>query len=368
VLLTGAGLLGRSFVLATTVDPGFRADHLFALNLSLPRARYPDQRASDFFRTMLERARRVPAVRMAALTDLPPLSGVLASSSHRDAEGHVLEYDDADVGAGYFETIGLPVKRGRLFDAGDPSAVRQVVINEAMVRAAFSGRDPIGQSLWSGPEAPTVVGVVADVHQRGLERPTRPLVYRTILDTGMTSLGTRAVMLVRADGNPASVATAIRSIVRAMDARILPPQMRSIDDIIAEAAAPRKFNSLVLGAFAGLAAALAAIGLYGVLAYLVSDRTHEIGVRVALGADRSRVLKLVMGQGTRLVAIGLALGLLGSIAGVRLLRALLFGVDVYDPTKFVFATAVLTGAALLACYLPARRATRVDPMVALRAE
>jgi putative ABC transport system permease protein len=368
VLLTGAGLLGRSFVLATTVDPGFRTENLFALRLSLPRARYPDERASQFFKTLLDRSRGVHGVRSAALTDLTPLSGVPASSSTRDADGHVLRYDDAGVGPGYFETVGLAVKQGRAFDAADPASAREVVISEAMARMAFPGRNPIGQRLGVGVNAPNVVGVVADVRQRGLERQSLPLVYRPILDTGMTSLGTRGTLLVRAEGDPAQISVAIRAIIHQMDARVLLPEMRSINDIIAEAAVPRRFNSLVLGSFAVLAAVLAVIGLYGVLAYVVSDRTHEIGVRVALGADRTRVLSLVIGQGAALIAIGVGLGLLASIAAVRSLRALVFGVDVYDPTTFVAAAGLLTGAALLACYIPASRAAHVDPIIALRAD
>ena len=367
VLLTGAGLLGRSFVIATTVDPGFRAEHLYALRLGLPRARYPDERASVFFRTLLQRARAVRGVRSAALADLTPLAGVPASTRLVDARQRVLVFDDAGVGPGYFETVGVRPTAGRVFDTAEPPSAGRVVISESMARTAFPGQDPVGQSLGLGPTAATIIGVVPDMRQHGLERPTLPLVYRQLLDTGGTSLGSRATLLVRTD-DPKPTAAAIRAIVRDIDPRVLPPDMRSMDDIIGQAAAPRKFNSLVLGSFALLAAFLAAIGLYGVLAYLVSDRMHEIGIRIALGADQGRVLRLIMRQGSTMLAVGLALGLLGSIAAVRLLRGLLFGVGVYDPSTFVAAAATLAGAALLACYLPARRATRVDPMIALRAE
>lgn len=367
VLLTGAGLLARSFVLATTVDPGFRAAHLYTLRFGLPRSRYPDERASVFFRTLLERVRSVRGVQSAALADLTPLEGIPSSTRMLDADQRGLVFDNAGVGPGYFETVGLLPTAGRVFDAKEPTSARRVVISESMARVAFAGQNPVGRTFGLASAAMTVIGIVPDIRQHGLERPTLPLVYRQLLDTGMTSLGSRATLLLRTD-DPKAIAAAIHTIVREMDPRVLQPPMRSMDEIIGEAAAPRKFNSLVLGSFAVLAALMAAIGLYGVLAYLVSDRTQEIGIRMALGADRRRVLRLIMRQGSILLGVGVVLGVLGSIAAARLLRGLLFGVGVYDPSAFIAAAGTLAAIALLACYLPARRATRVDPMIALRAE
>ncbi|HWH53316.1 MAG TPA: ABC transporter permease [Gemmatimonadaceae bacterium] len=369
VLLTGAGLLGRSFVRATTVDPGFRAENLLSARFELPRARYPNARARQFFATIVERTRAIPGVRSVALGGVPPLDGVSFSTRHTDRTGHAVEFDDLLVGAGYFETLGLPITAGRAFDAADVTGVRRsVILSASLARMAFPGANPIGQTFGSGADAATVIGIVGDVHQRGLEQAPKATAYFAFADSGMTELGQYAALLVRTDGNDARVAAGVRAIARSMDGRLLPPDPRTVESTIADAAAPRKFNTLVLGAFAMLAATLAAIGLYGVLAYLVTDRTREIGIRIALGADRDRVLRLVMSQGVWLTTIGVALGLAGSAAAVRLLRSMLFGVGAYDLASFALAAAVLGGAALLACYLPARRATRVDPMITLRTE
>ena len=342
---------------------------MISARVELPQSRYTNARARPFFATAVERVRGIPGVSGVALGGAPPLEGAAYSTTQHDRDGHVLSYDDQLAGPGYFETLGLPIAQGRAFDASDGNATRRtVIVSASLARAAFPGKNPIGQTLNSGPDAATVIGVAGDVHQRGLEQSSRPMAYYAFGDTGMSELGPYATLLVRASGNTAAAAAAIRAIVRSIDPRLLPPDARTIESVIADAAAPRKFNTLVLGAFALLAASLAAIGLYGVLAYLVTDRTREIGIRIALGADRDRVLRLVMVQGLALTAIGVGLGLVGSAAAVRLLRSLLFGIGAYDPATFGAAAAVLVGAALLACYLPARRATRVDPMIALRAE
>jgi putative ABC transport system permease protein len=369
VLLTGAGLLGRSFVRATTVDPGFRAENLLSARFELPRARYPAARARQFFAAIVDRTRAIPGVRSVALGGVPPLEGASFGTRHTDLTGHSLEFDDLLVGSGYFETLALPIKAGRSFDAADVTGARRnVILSASLARMAFPSANPIGQTFGSGSDAATVIGIASDVHQRGLEQAPKATAYFAFADSGRTELEQYATLIVRTNGNDAGVAAAIRANVRAMDGRLLPPDTRTVESKIADDAAPRRFSTLVLGAFAALAAALAAIGLYGVLAYLVTDRTREIGIRIALGADRDRVLRLVMTQGVWLTAIGVGLGLAGSAGAVRLLRSMLFGVGEYDPASFGVAAAVLAGAALLACYLPARRATRVDPMIALRAE
>ena len=366
VLVTGAGLLANSFVRAMAVDPGFRPQRLLAVSLDLPRSRYTTDRAGAFYDEMLMRVRALPGVESAALAGgLPPSSRRMSFSTSENGKDSP-RIDVSVVGDGYVETIGAILVAGRSFTAGDGANAPPVaMINSTMARIMFSGRNPLGQPITVAGSRATIVGVMRDMVQLGATSESAPFVFLPVSQDGA---GGRMTILVRAAGTPELFENPIRQIVASMDQAQPPPTFKTMDDALAESVAPLHFSTVLLGIFASIAAILAAVGLYGVMAYLVDDRTREIGIRIALGADRSQVVRIVLGNGMMLTMIGLVAGLAGSVLAVRLLRAMLYRVSMYDPWTFVVGAAVLGAAAFLACYLPARRATRLDPMVALRAE
>jgi putative ABC transport system permease protein len=370
VLLTGAGILTKSFARVTSIDSGIRSEHVLVVSFSLSRTRYPDAIAGQFFAPLVERAAKIPGVRSIAMADATPLSGVRMSFSTTNAVTHTSspKIDEAVVGEGYFETLGIQLRSGRLFSPSEhrDGQPKTAVVNEAFVRALFPGQDPLGKlTSVGGSDSARVVGVVHDVLQHGIESAAPPMVYLPMTPGGIDGFVT---ILINATGDPAGLVTSVRQIARSIDATQPVPKFTTMEDIVSTAVAPRRFSFTLLGLLAVLAATLAAIGLYGVMAYLVAERTNEIGIRMALGADRARVLRLVVGEGTRLIVVGIVFGLAASAAAVRLLRGLVFEVSVYDPWAFAAGAALLGGVALIACYVPARRATRVDPMIALRGE
>ena len=370
VLLTGAGILTKSFARVTSIDSGIRPEHVLVVSFGLSRARYPGATAAQFFTPLVERAAKIPGVRSIALADATPLSGVRMSFSATDLVRHTSSprIDQSVVGDGYFETLGIQLRSGRLFSTDERRAggPKVTVVNEAFARAMFGGEDPIGKmTSVGGSDSARVVGVVHDVLQHGVESAATPMVYVPMMPDGIDGGMT---LLVNATGDPAGMIAPLRQITRNIDPTQPVPKFTTMDDVMSTAVAPRRFSFTLLGLLAVLAATLAAIGLYGVMAYLVAERTNEIGIRMALGADRARVLALVVGEGTRLIVIGVVLGLVVSVAAVRMLRGLVFEVSVYDPWAFGIGAVLLGGVALIACYVPARRATRVDPMIALRGE
>lgn len=370
VLLTGAGILTKSFARVTSIDSGIRPEHLLVVNFSLSRNRYPAATAAQFFTPLVERVRSLPGVRSVALSDAPPLSGVRMSFSTTDEVTHVSSprIDVSGVGDRYFETAGIRLRSGRLFSSDERRGAgpKAAVVNEAFARALFRGEDAIGKrTSVGGGDTARVVGVVRDVLQHGVEEAATPMVY---LPLASGDIDPFMALVVNATGDPAGLITPIRQIARDIDRTQPVPKFTTMEQVMATAVAPRRFSFTLLGLLAGLAASLAAIGLYGVMAYLVAERTNEIGIRMALGADRARVMALVVGEGTRLIVVGVVLGLAVSVAAVRMLRGLVFEVSVYDPWAFGVGAALLAGVALIACYVPARRATRVDPMIALRGE
>ena len=374
-LLVGAGLLLKSFVRLQRVDPGFNSRGILTATIGLPRTGYPERRQiTAFYGQLIERLKALPGVQAAgAVSDLPLGGG--ASDVSFVVQGRPLPPPGQrpaawynSVTTDYFRTMGVRLLRGREFGERDSEqAPRAVIISETMARRFFPDEDPIGKRLGNGEDDNwrEIVGVVADVRHFGLDAEARPTMYfpdRQAPSRGMS-------LVVRAGGgDPLALAGAVRGAVLALDPNLAVAGLGTLDALVSDSIATPRFVLLLIGAFAGVALLLAAVGIYGVMAYAVGERTHEIGVRMALGAQPGDVLRLVVGQGMTLVVAGVGLGLVGAFALTRLMATLLFQVSATDPLIFASVPAVLAGVALLACYLPARRATRVDPLVALRYE
>ena len=366
VLLTGAGLVARTFAHVASIDPGFRPEQLISTAVQLPEPRYPDEKAAPFFEEMLARIRRIRGVETATFVDAPPFAGVRMSVEGKDSLGRQIpRIDVIAVGPEYFRTLGARLVEGRPIDSTDRAgAPRVVVMNETLARRLYPGTTAIGRTFAVGGGA-TVVGIVGDVLQRELEAAAPPLAYVSMAQQGM---GRYTRVMVRVAGGTRPVEAAIAQTVRSIDPSLSPPKFRRMEEAVAESIAPRKFTFLLLGTFAMLAAALAVVGLYAVLAHLVADRTREIGIRAALGADRARVVRFVVKQGAVLVGGGIVAGLFGAIALTRLVASLLSGVSERDPITFTAVPLLLGLVAMLATLVPAWRAARVDPVIALSAE
>ena len=379
VLLAAAGLLLRSYARLLDVDPGFRPDHLLVAETSWSPSKYgdaPSRRA--FFADVLERTRALPGVTSAGYVTNPPLT-FLGGRAFFVAEGQPPP-EPGDFGrniasvrgvsGGYLETLGVPLIRGRNFDSRDSAtAPRTVVINEAMARMRWPGEDPVGRRVRFGfPDTPwlTVVGVVGDVKQMALDTAPFPELYTPVEQTNADFLWPR-YLVVRTKDEPLSLATAVRQVVRDVDPD-QPVGVRSMSDVFDAAVANRSTQLTLVGGFAALALLLASIGLYGVLSYTVARRASEIGLRMALGAPRGRVVGSIVRSALLTALIGLAIGLAGSLALSRLLASSLFGVQPTDPATLAAVSAAVLLVTLLASYLPARRAADIDPVSALRTE
>jgi putative ABC transport system permease protein len=375
VLLIGAGLLARTFIYLITVNPGFDPHHLLTLRISVSGNEYskPEQQTA-FFEQLLERVKALPAIQSADAGSGLPLLG-WGSLRGTDVEGQPeappgLRPDvpcDA-VGPSYFGTLRIPLLAGRAFSEKDRQGAPQVaIVNQAFARQFFPDQNVLGKHVRAGLRTGPwreIIGIVGNVKQLGLDHPESPAIYLPYLQEPDSSMDA----LVRAAGDPLNSVADVKAAVRAVDANQPVYDVATMDQRLSESIAPQRFNALLVGMFALLALGLGAIGIYGVLAYSVAQRTHEIGVRVALGARRADVLALVVGEGMRLVALGMGIGLPGALALTRLLRSLLFGVKPSDPVTLLAVSVGLLLVASLACYLPARRATKIDPMVALRYE
>jgi predicted permease len=375
VLLIGAGLMAKSLWALMHVSPGFRADSVLTARLSLPPWRYPDnRRIAAFERELLETLSRKPGVQSAALATYLPLSG-LENGWSFIVEGrpplpvgmyNMSNYRPAS--AGYFETIGIPVLRGRSLTPADTADSPWVtVINESMAREYWGGQDPIGSRLQFGAETwRTVIGVVGDVRHDGLDEETKPEMYVPMEEAPNTEGSPTIVIRTALDAGTA--AAELRGAVAAIDRAIPVDRIQTMEQLVSGSVAQPRFRTVILAAFSMLALVMASIGIYGVMNYLVIQRTREFAIRVSMGATRAEVLRLVLGRAAALIGAGTGLGLAGSLVLVRVIAGLLFGTAPLDPLTFAAAPVLLAGVALAASCLPALRATRVDPMVALRYE
>ena len=375
VLLIGAGLLIKSFYRVLQVNPGFAPERVLTMDLSLTDARYPaPQQKSEFFSQVLRRVESLPGVRSAALADSLPLSpyqAFLMMSLNRLLPRAALSSSTTvmmkrlTVSPGYFYTLGIPVLKGRTFtDHDDEQALKVAVVNEALARQLLPTEDPIGKQLPLFNDNLTVVGVVGNTRHEGLSQDTEAEFYVPYLQ----SPGNSMQLAVRTAADPDSMVSAVRAQVRDVDPDQPLYHVATLNQVLSESLAPRRFNMLLLGIFAGIALTLATVGIYGVMAFSVTQRTHEIGIRMALGAERRNVLRLIVLQGLRLTLFGVVLGVAGAWALTSFLTTFLFGVAPRDPATFALVSLALVAVSILACYIPARCATRVDPMVALRYE
>jgi predicted permease len=376
VLLVGAGLLLRSFQRVLETDPGFQPEHVLTASLSLPDQQYKqDAQVRSFYQRLMERLRQMPGVGIAGgSTDLPLQAGwnhIFTAEGYQSAPGASLNLANHSVILGqYLETMGVPLLRGRYFTEQDNGESTHVLmVSESLAKRYWPNGDAIGKRLkWGPPESKdawlTIVGIVGDVKQGTLETETTPHTYEPFLQNTVRTLN----VAMRAAGGPATLASALRTTVWTIDSQLAVAKMQTMDQVISESTTPRRFNLFLLAGFAGLALILSATGIYAVIAYSVGRRVHEIGVRMALGAQRADVMRLVVGQGLVLLGIGLVAGIAGALVLTRSLASFLYGVRPADPVTFAFVVVILAGVALLASYIPARRATKVDPMVALRYE
>jgi putative ABC transport system permease protein len=387
VLLIGAGLLIKSFWRLQHIDTGFRSEQLLTMRLFPPASTYIDnQRTAAFYEKLLERVRSLPGVNEAAVTDGVPL-GDGGGATFLEIEGHPSEQSAHNTvgwritSPSYFRTLGVRLLRGRFLEDADREGVMPVaVVNETLARAYWPNEDPLGRRIRMLNRDPkhattvflTVVGVVADVKNAGLTEAAKHEVYASLRQrmAAIDHMGEERQMslTVRTSVEPMNQVSAIRQEVAALDGNVPIANVRTMEQILATATFQPRFNMILLGLFAALALVLAAVGIYGVLSYSIIQRTQEIGIRMTLGASRREVLKLVIGRGMRLALLGQAAGLVAAFAVTRLMATLLFGVSATDPVTFGLLPPLLTTVALMACWIPARRATKVDPMVTLRAD
>jgi len=378
VLLVGSGLMLKSLYRLQHVEPGFNPENVLTMRLALPQSKYsepPRQRA--FFEQLLSKIELLPGVRDVGAVNFLPLSGT-GNRRNFSIEGQPepkLNLEFRMASPHYFRTLGIQLREGRFFDERDrEDAPRVAIINETLARLFFPNEDPLGKRLKLGDVSSpfpwlTIAGLVRDVKHGGPEAETPPEMYVPYLQPLLPNWNVPAMFVaIRADAEPLSLVAPVRNKVQELDPEQPIYSVTTMEQLLAGVTAPRRFNTLLLAAFASLALLLTVIGIYGVMAYVVTQRTREVGIRMALGASRRDVLKLVIGQGTVLIGTGSAIGVIGSLALTRVMSGLLFGVTSTDPFILAAVPLLLAGVALGACFVPARRATKVDPMVALRYE
>jgi putative ABC transport system permease protein len=380
VLLTGAGVMMRTFVALQTVDLGFNPHNILVARLPFPKGQYKTAAEKQrFFSQLLPKLKALPGVVDATETStLPPYGGIgtdldITGKTHSDRWEAIYQL----VSEGYVHTLGARLLHGRLMEESEVAGARKVaVVNQTLVTKWFGKEDPIGRQitikhLGTIPNSPVVnpvfeiVGVISDMKNSGVQEPVRPEILVPYTVTGNFARG----ILVRTAGNPVSLLNPVRREIWAVDKNVALTMTRTLDDFLSDFSyAQPRFLLAVLGVFAGVGLVLVAVGVYSVIAYTVSRQTHEIGIRMALGASRGDVIGMVLRMGLWLVAIGLAVGLAASLAANRVLSSELWGVSARDPLTFAAVALVVLTAGVAACWFPARRATRVDPMIALRFE
>ncbi|HSE36069.1 MAG TPA: ABC transporter permease, partial [Blastocatellia bacterium] len=374
VLLIGAGLMIRSFSRLHQMNLGFNPDNVVALNMSLSRSKYPEDRQRvAFFQAALERLQSLSGVQAAGATTGLPLTLSVSGSDFRiegrpePEPGTEMIINTRSVSPGYFGALGIRLIKGRDFSDRDNSdAPKVAVINSDLARIHFPDEDPIGKRITfdDGESWISIAGVIDDVKQLGLDSSAQPEVYFPYQQAAHPSMS----IVVRTASNPLSLVPAMKSQIQEIDKDLPIADVKTMGQLLSESVSGRRFNMLLLTVFAVVALVLAAVGIYGVMSYSVSHRTHEIGIRMALGAQTSEVLKLVVRQGMFLTLAGLAAGIVASLLLTQLMTSMLFGVTATDPLTFAAVSVLLAGVALGACLVPARRAAKVDPIVALRYE
>ncbi|SPE37393.1 conserved membrane hypothetical protein [Candidatus Sulfopaludibacter sp. SbA6] len=377
ILLVGAMLLFRSLVGLLAVNPGLDPANVLTFRVILPTVRYSElPRRTQFFARAIEQIQRLPGVRSASAVSFLDFNGMVAGTSVRiggrpaPKPGEELVANIRTVMPGYFRTMGIPLESGRDFTAADndPASPYRFIVSQAFARNYLRGERPLGIQISAEMDRQNpfgeIIGVAGDVNDGALDKPARPTVY--YIHAHLTYTG--MVFVVRAGGNPMGLAEPVRRIIRGLDSAQPVADMRAMGAIVAETFSRQRFSALLLSGFSLTSLVLAAIGIYGVLAYSVTERTREIGVRVALGARPGRIVTLIVGSGARVVMAGTVVGVAGALALSGLLKGLLFGIGPRDTTTFVVAPVILAAVALAAAYVPARRAANLEPMQALRAE
>jgi len=372
MLLIGAGLLINSFARLQQVSPGFDEKNLLTARIDIPNPYGQPEKKQQFFEQLQQRVAALPGVEAVGMVTELPLANQSANFKFKiegrpePAPGQDPDADIRNVNHDYLRAMRIPLLKGRLFTETDVRENAKVVlISEELARRYFTGEEPLGQRILAGSlsrESYEIIGVVGDVRHRGLARGLRQTLYFPSLRLGYANL------VIRTANDPVSLAAAVRREVAAIDPNQPVANIKTMERWVSESVAQPRLRTLLLGLFSGAALLLAMVGIYGVMSYAVSQRVHELGVRMALGARGGDVLRLVISQGMRLALAGAAIGLAAAFALTRLIKDLLFGVRATDPLTFATIALLLTGVALVACYLPARRATKVDPMVALRHE
>jgi predicted permease len=378
VLLVGAGLLIQTFLRLRALDIGVDTENVLTARTMLPRSKYGElPKRAAFYQQVLERVRALPGVVSAGYTTAVPLTwkgGTNSFTVEGREHGPGQDANARQASTGYMETMGIKLRRGRFFDDRDVAQSQPVsIINETMAHQYWPGGDALGKRFKLGnPDSQmpwvTVVGVIGDVKEMGLEAPAKAEMFFPYQQMPDTFWNSPRDLTVRTSGDPLSVAAAVRQSVWSVDRSQPVSNIRTMDEVLGEEVAQRRIGMTLLAAFAALALLLASLGIYGVLSYAVAQRTQEIGIRMALGADRKDVLRMVVADGIRLAAAGIAIGLGVSFALTRLMAGLLFGVSASDPRTLGAVTLLLIAVVLVACYVPARRAAKVDPMIALRCE
>jgi putative ABC transport system permease protein len=375
VLLIGAGLMLRSFWRLREVNSGLKPDNVLTVGISLTRAKYPESNRAIFFQQVIQRVESLPGVQAVGAVSHLPLGGrgvnvplIIENSSMASAE----KQSNAElriVSPNYFRAMGIPLKKGRAFTEQDTKDTQKVVIvNEAFAQRYWPNEDALGKRIEVGigeDFKSEVIGVVGNVKHRGLDQETPPEVYVSYLQNTLWPVMN---LVVKTSSDPLSLVPSVRQDIQAVDREQPIFNIKTMDQLVSDSVGPRRFNALLLVLFAAVALILAAVGVYGVMSYSVTQRTHEIGIRMALGAQPSDILKLVLRHGMIVILIGITIGLAVAFSLTRVISSLLFGVESTDLLTFVTLPLLLVVIAFLACYIPAHRAARVDPLLALRYE